>query len=388
MNIVHINTLDTRGGAAKVCRNLALEQKRRGHTVTTFVGFKHSTDTDVHEIPRNPFYYRMSKFFANDLRFSRSDLILQTDEYKNADIIHCHNIHSGFFNLETLETMAREKPLIWTLQDLWAITSGCTDSYHCRIEKPRRVAGILWDNRPHLLKEKRETYLKSRFTVVTSSDWMLQNLTGSVLEHLPRHFIKNGIDTKIFTPSDKQAVRQELGLPLGKTVILFVATKGIGDQLKGADFIEEIARTYRDDPRFVFVAVGGGKKGQHGNTIQTGYLQDTDLARYYSSADFFLYPSRGDNSPLVVTESMACGTPVVSFETDGIPEMISGCGLVAKREDITDLKRAVEQMITLSPDQRAHMRIVGIEKVRQQYSIEKMTDEYLALYSECIGRRE
>src|SRR3989338_7050322 len=207
MNILHINTIDIRGGAAKACQRLVNEQKKRGHTVSTFVGYKYSNDPTVHKIPLNHLYYKMSNFFANDLCFSRSNWILKTDKYKKADVIHCHNIHSGFFNLKTLETISKEKPTVWTLQDMWAITSGSTDSYHLKTEKPRRFCKILWDNRKYLLEQKKKIYKNSRFTVVTSSQWMAKNVEKSILSHLDHRLILNGIDLSIFNPKNK--VRSE-----------------------------------------------------------------------------------------------------------------------------------------------------------------------------------
>ena len=392
MNILHINTIDNRGGAGKVSWRLANEQRRHGHNVFTFVGYKYSNDPNIQEIPKNPLYYRMSKFFANDLMFSRSNWILKTKEYKKADVIHCHNIHSGFFNLKTLEIMSKEKPVIWTLQDLWPITSGCTDSYRCRIEKPRKFCGILWDNRKHLLEQKKKIYRNSNFTTVTSSQWMTEKIKGSVLGHLDNRLIFNGIDTSIFKPRNKLESRNELSLPLDKKIILFIAVGGIGDRLKGANYVEEIAKHYLEDTSKLFVAIGGNKKtysdqaesGQ--NIIKTGYIGDEKmLAKYYSAADMFLYPSRADNSPLVVTEAMACGTPVVSFETDGIPEMISDCGLSAKKEDLDDLLRKTEDMLSIPQDRYLKMRSLGIEKVKRDYSLEKMATKYLSLYSELIS---
>src|SRR3989338_2472236 len=392
MNILHINTIDNRGGAGRVHWRLSNEQKRRGHHVFSFVGFKYSDDPIVCEVPKNPLYYRMSKFFANDLRFSGSNWILKTEEYKKANVIHCHNIHSGFFNLKTLEIMSKEKPVVWTLQDLWPITSGCTDSYRCKIEKPRKFCGVLWDNRKHLLEQKKKIYRNSNFTTVTSSKWMTGKIKGSALGHLDNRLIFNGIDTSIFNPRNKLESRKELSLPLDKKVILFIAIGGIGDRLKGASYVEEIAGCYLSDKNKLFVAIGGKKKSdtdkkrKKDNIIQTGYIGDENiLAKYYSAADFFLYPSRADNSPLVVTEAMACGTPVVSFETDGIPEMISDCGLLAKKEDLDDLLRKTEDMLSIPQDRYLKMRSLGIEKVKRDYSLEKMATKYLSLYSELIS---
>ncbi len=393
MKIVHINTIDIKGGAARVCWRLTNEQKKLGHEVTTFVGYKYSTDSTIIEIPRRRLYYRLSRFFANDLCFSKSDWILSQPAFLAADVVHCHNIHSGFFNLTTLAKIAAKKPTLWTLQDLWPITGGCTDSFSCRIEKPRRLMKILWDNRQHLLNVKARIYRQANFTPITSSQWMADQLKTSILSSKKNRLIFNGINTDIFKPYPKDIVRQELGLPLAKKIILFIAMGGINDRLKGASFVTDIAKYYQNDPDKVFVAVGGQAGSQAptdnspSNIINTGYIGDeTILAKYYSAADIFLYPSRADNSPLVVTEAMACGTPVVSFNTDGITEMVYDYGLLASPADGDGLLKQTKAMLAWSPEHRAEMATAGINFVRNRYALKTMTTNYLELYRELAGK--
>ena len=84
MNILIISTIDTGGGGARIPWNIMAGLKEKGHKVSMFVGYKNSNDPDVHKIPLNPLYYRLSKFFATDLRFARSSCIFNTKEYKGA----------------------------------------------------------------------------------------------------------------------------------------------------------------------------------------------------------------------------------------------------------------------------------------------------------------
>src|SRR3989344_536589 len=127
MNILQINTADNRGGAAKIAYGLKHGLEKRGHTTSMFVRHKYSTDDNVFYVQKpNKLLSRLSPFFkrnlentirrklpyylANDIDlFPGSDKILNTDQFKHADIIHCHNLHSGYFNLQTLQKISKQK---------------------------------------------------------------------------------------------------------------------------------------------------------------------------------------------------------------------------------------------------------------------------------------
>jgi glycosyltransferase involved in cell wall biosynthesis len=102
MKICVLSTIDCRGGAAKVAWELRENLKKEGHQVATFVRYKYSDEADVFVIPRKRYQDWLVKIFANDLIFARSKYILKTKEFLEADIIHCHNLHSNFFDLALL----------------------------------------------------------------------------------------------------------------------------------------------------------------------------------------------------------------------------------------------------------------------------------------------
>jgi len=98
-----------------------------------FVSEKKSHKTDVFEIPRQIHRY-FQILLSNDIDYSKTDWILDTKEFKEADVVHLHNLHSWFFNLKTLEKISKLKPVIWTLHDMWAITPHCAHSYECELK--------------------------------------------------------------------------------------------------------------------------------------------------------------------------------------------------------------------------------------------------------------
>src|SRR3989338_10616392 len=134
MNVLQINTADTRGGAAKVAYSLKQELEKKGHTTSMFVARKYSNEESVKILNDSRtlsgrIRKKLAYWLANDIDVFSSDHILKTSEFKSADIIHCHNLHSNYFNLRTLKKISALKPVIWTFHDMWPITAHCAHSF-------------------------------------------------------------------------------------------------------------------------------------------------------------------------------------------------------------------------------------------------------------------
>lgn len=357
--------------------------KAAGHTVNTFVRYKYSDEPDVFIIPRKRLQDWLVKLFANDLRFAWTDYLLETKKFKEADIIHCHNLHSNFFDLKTLQKMSLQKPVVWTIHDMWAFTGFASDS--ATLKKPNRKKFLLflWDNTPHLLRVKKNIYKKSKLCVVAVSDWLKKEIEKSVLGKQSITRIYNGIDVNIFKPYDKTLARKELGLPFDKKIVAF-GIKGWVDSNKIID-------SYAGEKNIFFAAIG------HSN-IKTGnknyrpfpHTQDRGLlAKYLSAADVFLYPTPGDSFGLISAEALSCGTPVVTYNIDALPEIISHkeIGYVAEYKNINDARNGIEYILNLSRDDYALMSAKARKRITDNFSCEKMYKEYLDLYKKILEKR-
>ena len=402
MNILQINTQDKKGGAAKVARSLKQELEKRGHETSMFVGRKYSDEKNIKILNDVRSFSgkarkKLAYWLANDIDIFSSDHILKTPEFKSADIVHCHNLHGNYFNLGTLEKMSAIKPVVWTLHDMWPITAHCAHAFDGKINEKGFFAcpalGILpaiaWHNEKYLEKRKVGIYKNSNFHIVTPSKWLANKVAQSILGNKPLSVIHNGIDTNIFKPlrSDLNLLRSDLGLPTNKRIILVVAKGGASNPWKGGNYAQEAIQAFRGDSRAFFVDLGGDT-GQDSPTLKTvGYVADQGtLAKYYSAADILLYPSIADNCPLVVLEAQACGLPVVSFATGGIPELVDHqkTGYIARYKDIADIITGIQWMLSRSPAELATMREAAIAKIHSDFTLEKMTDQYLNLYKKEI----
>lgn len=397
MNILFIGTTDILGGAARVSWDIRSALKEQGHTTSVFVADKRSSDLFVKIIPRQMWRKYLGFLFATDDLLS-SDWILKTSEYKNADIVHCHNLHGRYFNLSTLQKMSTEKPVIWTLHDEWAITPHCV----CTFEGVKMKNGlfvcpdkntpprILWDNTRYLSWRKNSIYKKSKLHIVTPSRWLKERVKKTILGLQDFRLIHNGIDTNIFKRSDKNIARQKLGLPLDKKIVLFLADDAKNNIWKGWKYTEEVIKRYKDDRDLLFISVGNHTLyPDEGNVRYISHIdKKEEIALYYSAADILLFTSIAENFPLVILEAMGCGLPIVSFDVGGVKEAVTHKenGYIATYRDTKSLIEGMDYILNLSNDEIKNISESSIKKIQNNFTKDLMVGGYIKLYEELIEK--
>ncbi|MEK7507172.1 MAG: glycosyltransferase [Patescibacteria group bacterium] len=402
MNVLQINTTDARGGAAKVAYLLKIESEKRGHTTSMFVGRKYSDNEKVYLLNdvqsfTGKIRRKLAYYLANDIDVFSSDHILKTEEFKKADVIHCHNLHSNYFNLGTLEKISRFKPVVWTFHDMWPITAHCAHAFDGKLKESGFFTcpnldiypPIAWHNEKYLEKRRKQIYEKSNFHIVTPSKWLGDKVGLSILKDKPLTVIYNGIDTEVFKPIPQAKARLDIGLPLNKKIVLTVAKRGKFNLWKGGGYAQEIINSSRDRSDLYFVNLGGNGNDHLQTNIKTvSYVKDeTLLAKYYSAANVLLYPSIADNCPLVVLEAQACGLPVIAFNTGGIPELIEHqkTGFIADYKNLDDLKTGLNFILNLNDIQIKNFREDSVKNIADNFSKELMVNSYIQLYQKEVS---
>jgi len=396
MNILQISTYDNKGGAARVAWMLKQELEKRNHKTSMFVAHKFSTSNNVYQIPSRITERLLSVALSSDLDFFQSDSILKTEEYKKADIIHCHNLHGYYFNLATLQKMAGEKPVVWTLHDMWAITPHCAHAFNGLLKKgfyqcPSRsiYPSILWSNEKYLQWRKRNVYNSISFEIVAPSHWLKQKVKASILGNQRISLIYNGINNTIFKKYPNREMRKKLSLPLDKKIITFVAQGGKDNPWKGWEHIEDIMSHYRQNKKVLFLCIGGNKTFNNDNIKHIPYIFDEFiLAQYYSVSDLFLLTSLAENFPVAVLEAMACGIPVVCFDVGGVKEAVihKENGYVVKHKDTKDLIYGINYVLDLTKGESEMMSLNSIKRVKKHFTLKTMIDNYLNLYQSLIQK--
>ncbi len=407
-SVLQINTNDSIGGAARVANNLLQAMEKKGFISKMLVNSCSSEDEKVEIILRNNSYYQKLLWYYQrkqgllDFFHFSSFGLKDNAKVRNSDIIHFHNLHGDYFSPFCLPELTRIKPSLWTLHDMQALTGHCAHSMECdrwidgcgKCPYLKTFPSVERDMTSFVWKEKKRIYENSDLILVCPSMWLKKCVEKSVLKSHDVHLIYNGVDTSIFKPADKNEARKILGLPLERTIFLFNAAGGIGNKWKGSEYLLEVYARYKDDPEFLFLNVGGAAEpdGQPKavNWIDVPFVNDEKhMARYYSAADLFLYPSLADNCPLVILESMACATPVITFKTGGIPELVKHLetGYLAEYKNTRDFMDGIDFYVK-NRVEMTKSSFQASEHVNRNFSLNKMIDSYMALYEKVFLARK
>ncbi|MZP29452.1 glycosyltransferase [Heliobacterium undosum] len=394
LSIIHINTHDLEGGAAKVAWRLAEGQSASGHDAVMLVGHKNSSSDLATPFPidiDHSLRDRRRQEGLLDYELRGSHRLVDNPVFRRADVIHLHNLHGGYFNPFSLPLISQEKPVLWSLHDLQAFTGHCAFSYEC--ERWRTGCGdcrdlnsyprVEKDATARLWADKREIYARSDMTLVALCQWQKSLMEASILGDKPIELIYNGIDTQVYRPFDKGAVRRRYGIPQDRLVIGCVAKGGsFGDPRKGGPYVEAAIKALRSHlPNLFFVNIGGDAASKE-TDLNTGHIGDEgEMARLLSAMDMYIFTSLAEICPLVIIEAMACGVPVVSFATGGIPEQVRDGvdGFIVEYKDLDGLIKRMKELAE-RPDLRRSFSRSSRERAVAAFDHKIAESRYEQLY--------
>ncbi|WP_372590338.1 glycosyltransferase [Fervidobacterium pennivorans subsp. carthaginiensis] len=324
---------------------------------------------------------------------------LKIVEKLDPDLIHLHNIHGYYINIEDLFNFLKafDKPVVWTLHDCWAFTGHCshflyakcdrwkTGCYSCP-EKSSYPKSFLLDSSEWNHRKKRELFTGvKKLTLVTPSKWLASLVKESFLSEYEVKVIPNGIDTRVFKPTHSD-FRQRFGLE-DKFVILGVAN--VWSVRKGLNFFIELSNHLTEDEVIVLVGLTQKQvKKLPKNIIGITRTKSTsELAGIYTTADVFFNPTLEDNYPTVNLEAQACGTYVITFDPGGAAETVVP-GLTG---DVISspyrLERIIRLIRNIKLDRNRYRSKLLFSDVGEQLSSTRMTTKYIELYETIsLGR--
>jgi glycosyltransferase involved in cell wall biosynthesis len=406
MNVLHINRSDVMGGAAIAANRLHHGLLAKGIDSQLLVGSIVSELTRASTVPRRSFWedqlarvtWRLGLNYVNILSSFR---ISRHPYFEQADVLNFHSLNDNYFNYLAISHLTARKPSVFTLHDMWDFTGHCSYSYDCdrwktgcgRCPHLDTFPSIRRDSTRIEWKLKKLIYDRSDLFIVTPSNWLAEQARQSILARFPIHHIPYGIDTAVYKPLDPVEVKSELGIPLDKKVILFSA-QSLQDRRKGGDLLlkalQSLPATLKSE---LLLLVMGGGAGEIARTVeiptmQLGYVSsDTSKAAAYSAADVFIFPTRADNLPLVLQESMACGTPMVSFRIGGVPDLVRPdvTGYLAEAGDTAALAGGIVNLLE-NRDARERMSRSCREIALAEYSLGLQAERYLNLYKSAIAK--
>ena len=277
------------------------------------------------------------------------------------DIVHIHNIHGYFLNYKILFDYLSQSniPVVWTVHDCWLYTGHCYYYSYIQCDKweygcghcPQRKkfpASYLLDRSRRNFRDKKAAFTsmpRGKMVIVPVSEWIRNEMRRSFLSGYGYRVIHNGIDIDTFRPCGNDKIKEQYGIT-GKHVLLGVAS--IWSKEKGLDDFLRLSERLNNDEIIILVGVKTEeKKRLPGNIVGISRTENIhQLAALYSAADVFVNPTWQDNYPTVNLESIACGTPVVTYRTGGSVEAINDeTGFVVEQGDIDGLLQAAREII-------------------------------------------
>lgn len=312
---------------------------------------------------------------------------------EKADIINLHWI-SGTLSIPDNIDFLKNKKIVWTLHDMNPFTGGCHYAGECRgYEKycgncPQLGSNQENDISREIWKLKKSAYRELDIEIVALCSWMAECVKKStLLSSFPVHIIPNGVPTDVYKPLNRTAIKKQLGIPENNFVILF-GSESVQNKRKGFSYLLRALEELKNetDPRHITLAIFG-RSNQIDFLEHTGfhiipfdYVQnENELAALYNLADVTVIPSLEDNLPNIVLESLSCGTPVVGFDTGGIPDMVKHKenGYLAQYMNPSDIKEGIRWII----ENNSHkLRLKCRESILANFNIPLQCKRYLELY--------
>ncbi len=310
------------------------------------------------------------------------------------DVIHLHNLHGYYLHIGELFQYLKHAriPVVWTLHDCWALTGHCPyfdligcirwqkECHHCP-QKRRYPRSLGFDRSRWNHQQKKLCFTGvERLTLVTPSNWLAGLVKQSFLRDYPLQVIHNGIDVDMFEPGPS-SFRMKNALD-GRFVILGVASTW--EERKGYDYFLELAEQLKPDEILVLVGVTAKQLNRlPKSVIGISRTNSTrELSEIYGAADLFVNPTLEDNFPTTNLEALACGTPVLTFDSGGSPETVDeGCGLVVPRGN---LKALVAGIATVKARGKKAYTAHCLQRAKKSFNKNSQFAQYIDLYSRVL----
>jgi glycosyltransferase involved in cell wall biosynthesis len=419
MKILHINTKDNGDGAARAAFGLHSGLRALHQDSRMLVAERRTHDPNVMEAVRSRGLSsrlpRIARRLALQLSVSRyassrpagagwftddrseygSSLVPQLPE---CDVVNLHLIGGLVDYRDFFRAVPARKPVVWTLHDTNPFTGGCHYHGACRRfnqhcgQCPELGSSGSRDLSRAIWQRKKQSYSfipEGRLHLVSPSRWLAGAAQQSaLLGRFPVSVIPHGLDTSIFSPRDKGMAKELLGIKRDSSVVLFAATD-VGTPRKGFKLLAEALALWPAGKPVHLLSVGQGSDfpGLQLPRTSLGFIGDDRILSWvYSAADLYVTPTLDEAWGNTVMESVSCGTPVVGFDTGGVPDMVRDgvSGFLAPKGDVAALREAMLRVLdnpALKVQLAENCRRIAVE----EYDVQVQARRYLALYESLLA---
>lgn len=307
----------------------------------------------------------------------------------------------SYKNLKELNEITKA-PVFLYMMDMAPMTGGCHYAWDCKAYKkkcgkcPALYSNYENDQSRKNWEFKNAHITETEITVIAGTKWQYQQLNqGSLFRNKPKTKILLAIDGNVFNPGNPLQARNKLNLPINKKIVFFGAV-GINNRRKGfLELIEalKILKENTKDTIDIHLVIAGRSNITMGNNLLFDYtfldhLDYNNLVLAFQAAEIFLCPSIEDSGPMMINQSIMCGTPVVAFEMGAaIDLVITGkTGYRAKLKDTSDLANGLQIILDLNEKEYTRMsencRELGLELCHPK----KQTEEFMKIIQDQIHK--
>lgn len=378
---------------------------KRGYDSHHLIWDKQGHDALTQEL-NFPFKSAISSSLSNiekeisvqSLLYPSAFAIEQNRDFKSADLVHYHLLHTGWFSLFSLPALTAKKTSVLTLHDPWAATGHCIYPRQC--ERWKTGCGscpdldVLWsmkkDNTNMMWKIKDHVYKKSKLELIVASKFMHDFAQQSpLLSRFNLHLVPFGIDLEKFKPVNNADLRRKLGIYPGNTVICLRATVSPFKGLKYVFEALEKITTTKPLTILTFEAKEMFSKylGKH-QLIDLGWVENQeDIVEAYQASDLFLMPSTAEAFGVMAIEAMACAKPTIVFEGTSLPEVVFAPqgGISVPQGDSSALAAAMDNLIE-NPEVRQTIGAQARQLAVEHYNWNTHVSRMISVYEEILSR--
>ena len=389
MKVLQINTTVNSGSTGRIAEDIGKTLISEGHE--SYIAFGRGNQNSVSKLikigSKLDFYLHLIRSLFTDRhgfgsKRATKRFLKQIDVIK-PDAIGLHNIHGYYLNVKILFKYIKDKniPILWTFHDCWPFTGHCSynlDCDNCKNCQRKYPTSIFLNQSSRNYNDKKLIFNQvKKLQIITPSIWLKDLVQQSFLKY-PVHCINNGIDLNQFKPSEKALKLKEKLQLKDKKIILGIASTW--DKRKGLSDFTKLASLL--DSNYQIILIGLSNKQIQGLPENIMGVQRTEsiseLANYYSMAAVYINPTHKDNFPTTNIEALACGTPVITYNTGGSPESIDAeTGKVVQKGDVIGLCNAIQDLALEPREQYAKLCRMRAE---QLFNKEYRYQEYLKLY--------
>ncbi|MFO7735783.1 MAG: glycosyltransferase [bacterium] len=398
ISVLHISKTFSTGGAGFFAKDLSGELQNHG-VDSLMAAAKTSKESDIITLRNRTAWIfeeildRFTRFFGYQypyFPFSKAS-IESCVKKLSPDIVHLHNIHSGFFPFSLLEKLAEKALIVWTIHDMWPFTGHCAVPGQCsewekfckKCPDLKKYPSTGINRAKKHINRKAQLYEKisDRITFIFPSEdvHMKYQSKDKIFSNLKTTVIFNGIKNSVFQAVSQKEARKKLSLPRNRFLFLFTA-EHLSLKTKGGHDLEKIIKYITQKTHIKTAVLTAGKQSVKYSGMETfhmGYMPRKLMKYVYSAADIMITPSYGECFGLTILEAVFCGLPVTGYSTGILPELLGP----ENQAPVGEVRELAEKTFSIIKQKDYQYKLRPLIK---KFSLEKCAENYKNLYEKIL----